>query len=351
MSEKMIKVGISQGDINGISYELILKTFDDIRMYESCIPVVYGSSKVLGYHRKALDLPPININNIAQAKDAGFNRLNVINCGNEDIAVAFSQATPESEKFAESAFSRAVDDLKTGKIDVLVSAPSNQDEITYIEEQSGEKVLNMLISDSFRIALATNKIPLAEVPSGITVDLLKVQLQILRDTLIHDFMITLPRIAVLSLNPGASVSEHQFGKEENEIIIPAIKEANNAGVICFGPYSSDSFFATDNYQKFDAILAMYYDQGLTPFRSLSVGRGVCYAANLPFVRTTPDQGPCYERAGKNESTESLFREAIFLAIDIFNARILDKEIYANPLKKQYFERGSDNEKLDLTKEE
>jgi 4-hydroxythreonine-4-phosphate dehydrogenase len=353
MNERMIKVGISHGDINGIAYELILKTFDDARIFESCIPVIYGSSKVLAYHRKALDLPPVNINTINNARDAGINRLNIINCGSEEVVVDLTHPTPESELLAKRALEKAVDDLKAGLIDVLITAPSNLDETAYLTEQAGngKKALNMLINDSFRIALASDKIPLSAVASKMTADLLAEQIKTLQSTLIHDFMITLPRIAVLSLNPGVGIKENQYGKEETEIIIPAIKAASNAGVICFGPYSADDFFGVDDYLKFDAILAMYYDQGLIPFRSIPSEGGVCYTANLSFVRTAPDQSAHYEKAGKNESSESLFRNALYLAIDIFNIRRLDKEIYANPLKKQYFERGSDNEKLDLTKDE
>jgi 4-hydroxythreonine-4-phosphate dehydrogenase len=236
---------------------------------------------------------------------------------------------------------------------VLVTAPSNQDETAYLVEQigKGKKALNMLINDSFRIALASDKIPLSEVSAQLTVDSLTSRMKALQASLIHDFMITLPRIAVLSLNPAVGIKEQQYGKEETEIIIPAIKAANSAGVICFGPYSADDFFGKDDYQKFDAVLAMYYDQGLIPFRSIFSEGGFCFTANLPYVRTAPDQGAAYEKAGKNESSESMFRNAIFLAIDIFKTRNLDKEIFANPLKKQYFERGSDNETLDLTKDE
>jgi 4-hydroxythreonine-4-phosphate dehydrogenase len=349
----MIKVGVSHGDINGISYELILKTFDEVRIYESCIPVIYGSSKVLAYHRKITDLPPANVNTITNARDAGINRLNIINCGNEEATVELARSTPESEQFAKLAFQKAVEDLKAGLIDVLITAPSNLDETVHLTELAGDgkKPLNMLINDSFRIALASDKIPLSNVASQLTTALLTEQIKILQSTLIHDFMITLPRVAVLSLNPGVGIKEQQYGKEETEIIIPAIKSANDTGILCFGPYSADDFFRTDDYLKFDAILAMYYDQGLIPFRSITSEGGVCFTANLPFIRTAPDQGVCYEKAGKNESSESLFRNALYLAIDVFNTRKLDKEIYANPLKKQYFERGSDNEKLDLTKED
>ena len=352
MNEKIIKAGISHGDINGIAYELILKTFEDIRVFELCIPVIYGSSKVLAYQRKTMNLSPINFNTINHAEDTGMNRLNVINCGNEELTVEFGRSTQESESLAKDAFQKALNDLKSGYIDVLIAAPANWDETIVLSDftESGKHPLKMLINDSFRIALASDKIPLSGIASQLTADSLTGQIKTLQSTLIHDFMITNPRIAVLSLNPGVGIKEKLFGNEENEVIIPAVKAANDAGIICFGPYSADDFFGSGEYMKFDATLAMYYDQGLIPFRSIAFGGGVGYWADLPFVITAPDQGVSYEKAGKNESSEVSFRNALYTAIDIFRIRKLDTEIYANPLKKQYFERGSDNEKLDLTKE-
>ena len=350
MSEKIIKVGISHGDINGIAYELILKTFDDIRVFESCIPVIYGSSKVLAYHRKTMNLPPVNFNTINNAGDAGMNRLNVINCGNEDITVEFTHSTPESEQLAKDAFHKALSDLQSGHIDVLITAPANYDETDALlgHIAQGKHLLKMLISDTLRIALASDKIPLSGIASHLTADLLTAQIKSLHSTLIHDFMVTNPRIAVLSLNPGVGIKEKLFGKEENEVIVPAVKAANDAGIICFGPYSANDFFGNSDYTKFDATLAMYYDQGFIPFRSIAFEGGVCYWAGLPFIVTASDQSVSYDKAGKNESSEISFRNALFTAIDIYKIRKLDGEIYANPLKKQYFERGSDNEKLDLT---
>ena len=350
MNDTIIKVGISHGDINGIAYELILKTFDDVRIFEMCIPVIYGSSKVLAYQRKVFNLSPVNFNTINNVADAGMNRLNVINCGNEELTVEFTHSNPESENLAKEALKRALSDLKSGLIDVLVLAPANIDETGILSEnaQQGNQPMKMLLSDSFRIALASDKIPLSEIASNFSTDSLTAQIKTLHSSLLKDFMITNPRIAVLSLNPKAGIKEKSFGKEENEIIIPAIKAANDAGIICFGPYSADDFFGNGEYTKFDATLAMYYDQGLIPFRSIVFEGGSCYWANMPFIVTASDQGATYEKAGKDESSESSFRNALYNAIDIFNMRNLNKEIYANPLKKQYFERGSDNEKLDLT---
>ncbi|GHT53236.1 4-hydroxythreonine-4-phosphate dehydrogenase [Bacteroidia bacterium] len=351
MSDKLIKVGISQGDINGISYELIIKTFEDVRIFEFCIPVLYGSSKVLAYHRKAMELPSVNVNTIHQAGEAGINRLNIINCGNEEIAVDFSKSSPESESLAQRAMQKALSDLKAGLIDVLVLGPSNLEENQYFPQQQGNTPLKILVYNSFRMALASDKIPLSDVSPQLATNLLVDKIKALQASLIHDFSVTLPRIAVLSFNPGMGIRERKEGREETEIIIPAIKTANESGVVCFGPYSADGFFASCDYTKFDAILAIYYDQGLIPFRSVSSDEGVVYFAGLPFVVTAPDHGVSYDKAGKNESSEASFRNALYLAVDLFQTRKLDKEIYANPLKKQYFEKGSDNEKLDLTKDE
>jgi len=353
MSEKIIKVGISHGDINGIAYELILKTFEDIRIFEMCIPVIYGSSKVLAYQRKVMNLPQVNFNTIHHVGDAGMNRLNVIDCGNEETTVEFARSTPESESLAQSAFQLALKDLQSGHIDVLVMAPSNFDETADLSAitAGGKHPLKILLNDSFRIALVSDKIPLSETASLLKVDFLTAKIKALHSALIHDFMVTNPRIAVLSLNPGVGINEKLFGTEENEVIIPAVKVANDAGIICFGPYSADNFFGNGEYTKFDATLAMYYDQGLIPFRSIAFEGGIYYWADLPFVVIASDDGVSYEKAGKNESSEISFRNALYSAIDIFNTRKLDSEIHANPLKKQYFERGSDNEKLDLTKDE
>jgi 4-hydroxythreonine-4-phosphate dehydrogenase len=351
MSDKLVKVGISQGDINGISYELIIKIFEDVRIFEFCIPVLYGSSKALAYHRKAMELPSVNVNTIRHAGEAGINRLNIVNCVNEEVAVDFSKTNPESESQAKQAMQKALNDLKAGLIDVLVLAPSNIDETQILSGPSGHPPLKILVHNSFRVALASDKIPLTDVPSQLTINQLVDKIKALHASLIHDFTITLPRIAVLSFNPGMGIQERKEGKEETEIIIPAIKTANESRVICFGPYSAGEFFANCDYTKFDAVLALYYDQGVIPFRSISSDEGACYFAGLPFVATAPDHGVSYDKAGRNESSEVSFRNAVYLAIDVFKTRKLDEEIYANPLKKQYFEKGSDNEKLDLTKDE
>ena len=350
---KIIKVGITQGDINGISYEVILKSFDDNRIFELMTPILYGSSKILAYYRKLLDLPPINTNTISQANEAGNNRLNIINCAGEDVNVELSQSTQEAEQFAKEAMKKALEDMERGAIDVLVTTPSSINEFSYLNEQiqKDEKFLKILVNDSLRIALATDKLPLTEVSSSLDKKIIAEQIRILHASLINDFMVTTPRIAVLSFNPGAGIKEQQFGKEETEVIVPAIQGIKDAGIICFGPYAADEFFGSNEYQRFDAVLAIYHDQGLIPFRTISAGKGTTYIANSTYVITSPDHNVAYEKAGKNQLSGDSLRDALYMAIDILRNRRFNAESKANPLKKQYFERGSDNEKLDLTRDE
>lgn len=348
MNDKLIKAGISQGDINGVAYELIIKIFEDVGMFDFCIPVLYGSSKVLAYYRKMMEFPAISVHAVHHAGEAIANRLNIMDCGDEDPAVELSKV---NQKSAEQALQRAVSDLKAGLIDVLVLAPSNINETQNLSQLLGKSPLKILVYNSFRIALASDQIPLANVSSLLSVDWLVAQIKALHASLIHDFMITFPRIAVLSFNPDMGINERKAGEEETKVIIPAIEAANKNKITCFGPYSGAAFFADDDYMKFDAVLAIYNDQGVIPFRSISDNEGACHFAGYPFVITAPDQSISYSKAGKNETSENSFRNAIYLGIDIFRTKKLNVEIYANPLKKQYFEKGSDNEKLDLTKDE
>jgi Pyridoxal phosphate biosynthesis protein len=353
MNENLITIGISHGDMNGVAYELIIKAFEDSTIFEMCVPILYGSSKAMAYYRKVMELPHMNVNVINNAENAAPNRLNVINCVLEEAVVELAQPSASADQYAEKALSAAINDLKSGMIDVLVTCPSNQDELKELESQiaSERKALRMFVNDSFRIAVATDKTPLAEVSGVLTKESLAEQLKVLNRTLIEDFMITCPRIAVLSLNPGMGVKEQRYGKEETEVIIPAIQSAGEEKVTCFGPYSADDFFGTNDFQQFDAVLAMYYDQGLIAFRSIAGENGVFYTANLPYISASPNHHVSYEKAGKNLLTGDSLRSAIYLSIDAFSNRETSKEINANPLKKQYFERGSDNEKLDLTGDE
>lgn len=355
MSERIV-VGITQGDVNGIGYEVILKTFEDPTMFEFCIPVVYGSPKVMTYHRKAID-SPTNFNVVDSASDAQQDRLNVVNCNKEDVKVDFGLPTEESGQAAFQALERAVKEYREGKIDVLVTAPINKKTIhsdsfnfpghtEYIEAKLGEgnKALMILMNSSMRVALATVHEPIAKVSSLLSKDLVKDKLRILNKSLRQDFGIEIPRIAVLALNPHAS-DDGLIGKEENEIIKPAIDEAAADKIQCFGPFPADGFFGSGEYRKFDAVLAMYHDQGLIPLKALDMECGVNYTAGLPVIRTSPDHGTAYDIAGKGVASEASMREAIFAAIDIYRSRQMEKEIHANPLGKLYFDSRDDSDKL------
>ena len=360
-TNRPIKIGITHGDINGIGYEIILKTFSDATILELCTPVIYGSSKVIAYHKKALELPPLNLSIIHNVQDAGRNKVNLINCVDEEVKVELAVPTEESGKAAFRALERAVRDLNAGLLDALVTLPvsrqamqqasiSFSSHIAYLEADQGNKALMTLVSDTLRIALVTAHIPLSEVAGLLSIELILEKLRAFNRSLKTDFGIRKPRIALLSFNPYMGDDNISAGTEEKEKIAPAIETADKEGILCFGPYSADSFFSSGKYEQFDGILAMYHDQGIIPFKILVMESGVHYTANLPVVHTAPDHGVAYDIAGKNLASENSFRQALYLAIDVLRNRQMDKEINANPLRKQYFEKGNDNEKLDLTKE-
>lgn len=364
MEERLIKVGITHGDINGIGYEVILKTFSDVRMAELCTPIIYGSSKIAAYHRKALELPPVNMNIISRAEDAGANRVNIINCVEDDTKVELSKSTPIAGESAFKALEAAVTDLKRGVVDVLLTAPINKHNIQnenfhfpghteYLEKCFGgsdKKALMILMKNDLRVALVTGHMPLSQVASSISVGDIVNKLRIFSKSLKQDFGIVKPRIAVLSLNPHAG-DAGLLGTEEETIILPAMQEAEKKGVMSFGPYAADGFFGSRMYDKFDGVLAMYHDQGLAPFKTLAMDDGVNYTAGLPIVRTSPAHGTAYDIAGKNVASEDSFRQALYTALDIYRNRLRYQEATAAPLRKQYFDKGGDNEKLDLTKDD
>lgn len=364
MEERLIKVGITHGDINGIGYEVILKTLTDVRVAELCTPVIYGSAKIAAYHRKAMDLQPVNMNIIAQAEEAGMNRVNIINCVDDETKVELSQSTDVAGHAAFKSLEAAVTDLKRGVVDVLLTAPINKHNIQnadfhfpghteYLEEHFGglgKKALMILLNDTLRVALVTGHIPLSQVASSIKAEDIIAKLRIFNQSLIQDFGIVKPRIAVLSLNPHAG-DAGLLGSEEQDIIIPAMQEAEKRGVLSFGPYAADGFFGSQMYDKFDGVLAMYHDQGLAPFKTLAMDDGVNYTAGLSIVRTSPAHGTAYDIAGQNLASEESFRQALYVALDIYRNRLRYREATANPLRKQYFDKGGDNEKLDLTKDD
>lgn len=358
MENKKAIVGITHGDINGIGYEVILKTFSDSSMFELCTPVIYGSPKVAAYYRKSMDIET-NFSIITSANEIQDDRLNIINCCDDELKVEIGKPTTESGKAALDALEMALADYRNGMIDVIVTAPINKNTIQsdefnfpghteYIENRVGDgaKSLMILLKDDFRVALVTGHIPVRDIASTITKELIKQKLDIFNRSLKVDFGIDAPRIALFSLNPHAG-DNGLIGNEEEEIIKPAIEEMAQKGVLCFGPYPSDGFMGSGNYTHFDGILAMYHDQGLAPFKTLSMDEGVNYTAGLPIVRTSPAHGTAYDIAGTGEASESSFRQAIYVALDVFRNRIIEKEISAHPLRKQYYEKRDDSDKLKL----
>ena len=358
MEDKKIRIGITQGDINGVGYEVILKTFSDPTMLELCTPIIYGSPKVAAYHRKSLDLST-NFSIVSSASEASDGRLSVVNCTNDEVKVEFAKADAEAGKAALDALERAIEEYREGWIDVIVTAPINKHTIQsdefhfpghteYIEQRLGEgaKALMILLKDDFRVALVTGHLPVNQIASAITKELIEEKLVIFHRALKEDFAIGAPRIAVLSLNPHAG-DEGLLGTEEQEVIVPAIKEMSAKGVLCYGPYPADGFMGSGHFSHFDGILAMYHDQGLAPFKALAMDEGVNYTAGLPVVRTSPAHGTAYDIAGKGLASESSFRQAIYVAIDVFRNRQREKAARTNPLRKQYYEKRDDSDKLKL----
>ncbi|WP_018709972.1 4-hydroxythreonine-4-phosphate dehydrogenase PdxA [Phocaeicola barnesiae] len=358
MEERKIRVGITHGDINGVGYEVILKAFSDPTMLELCTPIIYGSPKVAAYHRKAMDIQTTFsiVNSRADIQDG---RVNILNCTEDELKVELTKPTAEAGKAALSALEKALQDYREGVFDVLVTAPINKHTIQsdtfhfpghteYIEERvgKGEKALMILLKDDFRVALVTGHIPVSEISRTLTKELIMEKMAIFHRSLKQDFGIDSPRIAVLSLNPHAG-DEGLIGTEEQTVIIPAMQEMMAKGVLCFGPYPADGFMGSGNYAHFDGILAMYHDQGLAPFKALAMDEGVNFTAGLPIVRTSPAHGTAYDIAGQGIASEDSFRQAIYVALDVFRNRQIEREINARPLRKQYYEKRDDSDKLKL----
>lgn len=349
MEDYKIKVGITQGDINGIGYEVIIKTLVDQKINDFCIPIVYGSSKVAAYHRKALNIDNFNLNVINSASEANPKRSNIINCIDDEVKVELSKQTEEAGTAAFLALERATDDLEKGLIDVLVTAPINKKNIQsdkfkfpghteYLEVKfgKGKKGLMLMVNDVLRVAVVTGHVPLKDVYKYITEDNIIDKLKSLNESLITDFGLVRPRIAVLGLNPHAG-DNGVLGAEEQNVIIPAIKKANSMGIMSFGPYPADGFFGAGSFKTFDAVLAMYHDQGLAPFKSIAMDSGVNFTAGLPVVRTSPAHGTAYDKAGIGKASEDSFRNALYLACDVFKSRLHYAEMCKNPLHKQEVE--------------
>jgi 4-hydroxythreonine-4-phosphate dehydrogenase len=343
MRDKLIKVGITQGDINGIGYEIIIKTFIDNRMYEICTPIVYGSPKVASYHRKALNIDNFSFNIIKNVEEANTKRANLINCTDDSVRVELGLSTSSGGEAAFKSLERAIHDYKEKKIDVLVTAPINKENIQSKEFSfpghteyllnafKSEEVLMLMVSEKIRVGVVTGHIPFTKIPEFITIDNILKKLRVLSKSLKVDFAIRRPRIAVLGLNPHAG-DNGLIGNEEQNIIIPALKLAEQENITALGPYSADSFFSSSNFLKFDAILAMYHDQGLAPFKVLAFDGGVNFTAGLPIIRTSPAHGTAFDIAGKNIASPSSFRNAVYLACDLFNNRLMEKDLTKDTLK-------------------
>jgi 4-hydroxythreonine-4-phosphate dehydrogenase len=357
MEHNKIKVGITQGDINGIGYEVILKAFEDPTMLELCTPIVYGSPKIMTYHRKALELET-SFTIINSASEAVHGKLNVVNCCEDEVKVELGKPSKESGKAAFDALEKAMTEYKEGKFDVLVTAPIHKQMIQsesftfpghteYIEQSIGEgKALMILANDCLRVALATGHVPVSKIATTLTQELIVEKLTIFNSALKSDFGINGPRIAVLALNPHAG-DGGVIGTEEETIIAPAIKAAREQGIICFGPYPADGFMGSGAFNRFDGVLAMYHDQGLIPFKTLAMENGVNFTAGLPIIRTSPDHGTAFDIAGKNMASANSFRQALYMAIDVYRNRQSDAEANKNPLRKLYFEKRDDSDKLKL----
>lgn len=355
-----IRIGITQGDINGVGYELILKTFSTEDMLSLCTPIIYGSPKAATYHRKAIN-NQTSFTVVDSANDAKENVLNMVNCyGDDEQKIEFGQATEEAGKYAMTSLNSAIADLREGRIDALVTSPLNRNviknedgsafggESAYFEQILGEgkKAVDVYISNNLRVALLTSNLPISQVAEKITKESIAEKIVILHNTLKRDMDIDIPRIAVLSFNPTMG-EDGKFGKEEEEVISPVIDELFKRGVRCMGPYAADEFFGTDNYKHFDAVLAMYHDQGLAPFKAIAIDEGILYTAGLPIVHTTVVGGTQYSIAGKDEADELAFRHAIYTAIDVVRNRNRFDHARQNQLKKQYFEKRDDSDKLKL----
>ncbi len=338
----LIKIGISIGDINGVGLEVILKTLNNPDVMKICTPIIYCSSKVVSYHKNIVGLEKLHFQSNKSAERVHTGKINIVNCWQDNVNITLGRQTEESGKYAKISLEAATADLKNGLIDAIVTAPINKKAMQeagfqhpghtefFTKEFNTKQSLMLMVNDELRIGLVTNHLPVSQVAENITKNQILTKLRILEKTLKVDFGIDRPTIALLGLNPHAG-DGGAIGEEEAKVIRPLIIEAKKKGMMIMGPYPADGFFGSTQYQKFDGILAMYHDQGLIPFKTLSFGKGVNYTAGLPIVRTSPDHGTAYDIAGKNEADPSSFRRAMFLAIDIVRNRRQHAEDHANPL--------------------
>ncbi len=337
---------------------MILKTFSDPVMFDLCTPVVYGSPKIAAYHRKAVNVET-NFQTIETANDAQDGKLNLVTCLGDEVKIEFGKSTEESGRAAFASLEQAVKDYREGLVDVLVTAPINKNSIQsenfrfpghteYIQERIGEgaEALMILMDGMLRVALVTTHLPLRDIAGAVTQESIEQKLRVFNASLKRDFQISKPRIAVLALNPHAG-DGGLLGREEEEVIKPAMKTAETENILCFGPFAADGFFGSRAYERYDGVLAMYHDQGLAPFKALAMADGVNFTAGLPVVRTSPAHGTAYDLAGQGKADPASFRQAVYTAIDILRNRRRSDEVSANPLRKHYHEKRDDSDKLNM----
>lgn len=338
---ELIKVGISVGDLNGIGTEIILKTFEDSRMLEFCTPVIFASIKTMSFFKKHFD-SQINFHGINEVNQIVEGKVNVLNVWKETPNIEFGKEDVEIGHFAVKSLEKATEALKNDDIDVLVTAPINKLTIqsdtfkfpghtNYLAKELGGTSLMFMVTNELKVGLLTDHVPVKDVSSQITAKLITDKVEIVYNSLIQDFGVEKPRIAILGINPHAG-DNGVIGVEDDQIVRPTLEKIRDKGKLVYGPYSADSFFGSKNYKNFDAILASYHDQGLIPFKTITFGEGVNYTAGLNKVRTSPDHGTAFEISGKGEADEGSFKAAVFMAIKIFNNRNEYKELTNNPLK-------------------
>ena len=338
-----IKVGISVGDINGIGIEIVLKTFEDVRMLELCTPIIFASNKTLSIHKKEL-----NIHTQTHGVDAltkcVSNKVNLVNVWKEHVDINFGKETEDGGKYAFLSLQAAVKALQNNEIDVLVTAPINKHNIQsedfkfsghteYLETHLKGDSLMILMTDEIKIGLITGHIPIQKIAETITSELIEKKVNLMYHSLVQDFKISKPKIAVLGLNPHCG-DNGVIGDEDDTLIRPTLEKIQTSGKLVYGPYSADSFFGSGSYKNFDGILAMYHDQGLAPFKTLAFGNGVNFTAGLDKIRTSPDHGTAYEISGKGMANDNSFKEALYSALDIFKNREEFKKLSENKLRRR-----------------
>ncbi len=340
--DKNIKVGISIGDLNGIGAEIVIKTFEDSRMLDFCTPVIFASIKTMSFFKKHFD-SSINYHGINHINQVIDGKINVLNVWKENVTINFGEEDLKIGEYAVLSLEKATDALKNGDVDVLVTAPIHKHNIqserfkfpghtNYLAEQLGGQSLMFMVTDTLKVGLLTDHVPVKDAPTQITPGLIAEKIKIVYQSLIQDFTIERPKIAILGINPHAG-DNGVIGEEDDLVLKPTLEKLRDKGQLVYGPYAADSFFGSKNYKNFDAIIAAYHDQGLIPFKTLSFGHGVNYTAGLNKVRTSPDHGTAFEIAGKGEADHGSFEAAVFMAIQIFKNRARYKKYSENPLKK------------------